>query len=715
MVFCCNVQGTQLQGTDTLNQVLGSEDIVQPNGHIRQWQSVLNLWSGKLDSVKRKLSWVRNQADKAFIDSTLIFFTTARTEMLALGKSVKAAQLSEEVNRKKDQVTDTTGVLEITVADSLKLQVPQLLDTLRRMESGINRLVLDVEYLQRTTIHRREELAAIQATPTAQRPSREQVLKTMEKNWVKDGASTSYFAISTWGNRLFILLISLFYFYWIFRLGRKTPEHVDELTLHKNEPLWIPILKALLLFLVLLPITSLTVPIVVLEISYLIIFILLCLILYSELSVMKRRIMLFTFAYYIAMLLANLLLSDEHWTKLLALTVNLVGVYLLWRIGQRTDLKNPIGYLPGYARMAIALAHALAILFLVLGYLDMGRMWSLIAAIGMLQGLSLRAIRDMLLHDLQKQYQLSKEDSWFRRFDPKQMLATVDRIIRFCFAILVLLVLFNGLHLTREVATVFDRIFNSSHRLGSINFSYGDLFLAVVVVAASNWLQKTLKRIIDIPNGSEKHMQKMTLFPLFRLAIIVVGFLIGISILGLGMDKLTVIIGALSVGIGLGLQNIINNFVSGIILVFEKPFKIGDYVELADKKGQVMEVGIRSSTLLTDQGARVIIPNGDLLSGRLVNWTFSDSDIRLNMQLIVDKSVELNEWKAWLRTKIKSFEEVDRAIPIKIWTQGMTADSYQISIQVGIRNVQLIEKFRSNFLEIIQREMETKQIRIASG
>src|SRR5690606_35675388 len=157
------------------------------------------------------------------------------------------------------------------------------------------------------------------------------------------------------------------------------------------------------------------------------------------------------------------------------------------------------------------------------------------------------------------------------------------------------------------------------------------------------------------------------------------------------------------------------NFVSGVILVFEKPFKIGDYVELADKKGQVMQIGIRSSTLLTDQGARVIIPNGDLLSGRLVNWTFSDADIRLNMQLTVNNLMSIEEFKEWVKRKLSSYDEVDRTIPLKVWTKDITTDAYQISIQVGIRHVQYIERFRSRFLEEVKHDWEKKEVKITSS
>jgi small-conductance mechanosensitive channel len=171
----------------------------------------------------------------------------------------------------------------------------------------------------------------------------------------------------------------------------------------------------------------------------------------------------------------------------------------------------------------------------------------------------------------------------------------------------------------------------------------------------------------------------------------------------------------LSVGIGLGLQNIINNFVSGVILVFERPFKVGDYVELADKKGQVMQVGIRSSTLLTDQGAQVIIPNGDLLSGRLVNWTFEESDIRLNLQLTIVSSRSIEDWKKWLQKTILDFEEIDRGLPMKVLTKDITADAYVISIQVGIQNVQQIERFRSKFLEQVKAEALLHDSKVASA
>src|SRR5690606_10330494 len=118
---------------------------------------------------------------------------------------------------------------------------------------------------------------------------------------------------------------------------------------------------------------------------------------------------------------------------------------------------------------------------------------------------------------------------------------------------------------------------------------------------------------------------------------------------------------------------------------------------------------------LTDEGTRVIIPNGDLLSGRVVNWTFSDSDIRVNLMLTVDASIPIDEFKQELETKIIRFDEVDRTIPVKIFTKEITADNYQLIIQAGVRHVRYIERFRSLFLESLKKEMDARQVKVSSG
>jgi small-conductance mechanosensitive channel len=112
----------------------------------------------------------------------------------------------------------------------------------------------------------------------------------------------------------------------------------------------------------------------------------------------------------------------------------------------------------------------------------------------------------------------------------------------------------------------------------------------------------------------------------YLLMLIVV--LAAVNAAGIELNKFTVLTGAFGVGIGFGLQNIINNFVSGLILQFKRPIHIDDILEVDNNTGRVSRIGIRSSTIRTFQGAEVIIPNANLISSKVINWTLSESQRR---------------------------------------------------------------------------------------
>lgn len=107
------------------------------------------------------------------------------------------------------------------------------------------------------------------------------------------------------------------------------------------------------------------------------------------------------------------------------------------------------------------------------------------------------------------------------------------------------------------------------------------------------------------------------------------------------MDRFAIILGALSVGIGFGLQTLINNLVSGVIIAFEKPINVGDIVEITGQIGKMKSIGIRSSVVTTWDGADVIIPNGDLLNQHLINWTLGNSQRRFELLLGVAYGTDL--------------------------------------------------------------------------
>jgi small-conductance mechanosensitive channel len=113
---------------------------------------------------------------------------------------------------------------------------------------------------------------------------------------------------------------------------------------------------------------------------------------------------------------------------------------------------------------------------------------------------------------------------------------------------------------------------------------------------------------------------------LVKITLMGLGIMLAFGAAEIDMSQITILIGALGVGIGFGLQNIFNNLISGLILAFERPIQTGDIIQIStlNLMGEVKEIGIRASTVRTFDGAEVIVPNGNLISNEVINWTLSD-------------------------------------------------------------------------------------------
>ena len=152
------------------------------------------------------------------------------------------------------------------------------------------------------------------------------------------------------------------------------------------------------------------------------------------------------------------------------------------------------------------------------------------------------------------------------------------------------------------------------------------LVVTWVIAGRVRWLlERRIGKISGIQEGT-LHI----IGALGRYLVLFVGLFIGMQSVGLQLDAVLVIFGALGVGIGFGLQNIANNFVSGIILLVERPIKVGDVVEVGSELGAVERISIRATTLRKFDQTQAIIPNGDLISSTVTNWTLDDRRVRVD-------------------------------------------------------------------------------------
>ena len=128
---------------------------------------------------------------------------------------------------------------------------------------------------------------------------------------------------------------------------------------------------------------------------------------------------------------------------------------------------------------------------------------------------------------------------------------------------------------------------------------------------------------VDLPRGVTGVITKLV-----QYAVILVGVLVAFSAVGVDVDRITILFGALGVGVGFGLQGVVNNFASGLIVLFGRAINFGDAVQFDDFEGMVEDIGLLQSTVRTFHGADVLVPNSTLISSTVVNWTRDKSDVR---------------------------------------------------------------------------------------
>ena len=189
-------------------------------------------------------------------------------------------------------------------------------------------------------------------------------------------------------------------------------------------------------------------------------------------------------------------------------------------------------------------------------------------------------------------------------------------------------------------ATAFvEQVLSAGVNVGALSVSVGDVLVFAITVWFSFVLARWVQVILREDVFSRVHTSRGVPYAVSNLArygVICLGFLAGLSAAGVEVTKLAVVAGGLGVGIGFGLQNVVNNFVSGLILLFEHPIDVGDTIELADTYGTMKRIGIRASVIRTFEGAEVIVPNGMLISDKVINWTLSDRRRRVDLNVGVE-------------------------------------------------------------------------------
>jgi small-conductance mechanosensitive channel len=267
-----------------------------------------------------------------------------------------------------------------------------------------------------------------------------------------------------------------------------------------------------------------------------------------------------------------------------------------------------------------------------------------------------------------------------------------------------------------NTAEALEAILNYQYKFGEFTFSVKMVVLVIIVLYLTTLFSWVVQAFVDSQIMTPQKMErgiKESLKRLIHYGLFTIGFFIAVSTTGLDLQKFTILAGALGVGIGFGLQNIVNNFVSGLILLFERPVKVGDIISIGEDWGTITRIGLRSTVFETFDRSEIIVPNGDLIAQKVTNWTFSSKIVRVSLPVGVaygsplEKVLEILNEAAAEHSEVLTYPKPDPVF------EGFGTSSIDFKLRFWVHSIDQRLRIRTEVAVIIDRLFREADIVIA--
>ncbi|WP_352432881.1 mechanosensitive ion channel domain-containing protein [Mucilaginibacter sp. PAMB04168] len=691
---------------DASRKMIDSKSLLSYNLILKDALTKLTDWRTALTKYNNDLQRLSEQVIELSNDSVLMVSTRDTTE-----KRLYNTQLSSIKLRLQTAGKGTTAKL----------------DTVSRLLADVSASYLTVTDLQNNINDRLRETGKsalsrespyIWSAPSSG-PEGSSIGDLIQSSYEGQNKILGYFISTTWDNRILLLLAGVLFYIWVFRnykSARKAElqQQIGELDFKYLAPY--PVLATIILVLNLTPLFEPDSPSMYIELTQFLLLIAITVHFWKTLPKADLNYWLMIVALYILVIVTSMVVHDAIWMRLWLIALNFIALYMgyyffkkLVRINVAERLIKPVLFI-------FFALNVLSIVLNIFGRISLARVFSTTAIIGLTQIVGLAVLIQILTDALELQIKVSScSNGLFSRINLSTTRKSFKKILSVVAVVLWLLVLLINLSIAGGVFALLQHILNRDRSFGSVKFTLNNVLFFGVIVYLANMLQKHVGVLFGENNSlkfDDKVEHKGSKLALIRLVILIIGVLLAVTASGIPLDKLTVVLGALSVGIGLGMQNIVNNFVSGIILIFEKPFRIGDYVELADKKGKVQDIGIRSSKMLTPQGSEVIIPNGDLLSGRLVNWTLSNDFLKTELVFKVSIDTDLQALSKVIEEEIEKTDKIVKNLPPEILINTILLDAVELKVLVWITDIYSEAGFKTDLYKRLLPRFKELQVKV---
>ncbi|MDB4918547.1 mechanosensitive ion channel domain-containing protein [Mucilaginibacter sp.] len=670
-------------------------------GDIEGWQSDLEDVSTKLiQNQKELIKFTKDTSLKIVPADSLI-----REAFFAHRKSVFS------LFRKTDSVNRANLLKVNLLQDKIAVAYTKILDETDQIDSKIKRFAIkaingESDYIWNTKLQYNDFKAALNSTI--------RLNKILFNYFIKNETFTHYLGV------LFLGLV----FAWIFYVRRKTLRHHENPETILNEANYIykhPIAGSLLFAVAIIPYFYDHPPIVFLETLFLVS---ITLSLYLVKKDFERHY--FTFLHRLFWLTiiygaSNLFIQISNVDRYVILLLSIASLIISFSFYKEIK-KSPDNHLPNTTpalKIFIALQF-LSLLCNITGRFSLAKIIGVTSVFNLWFLIILFFVVQVIIQGLFLQFQVKSDEKSILNWIDYTVVQKKFRSTLITLASLVwLFFLLQNLNIDDWARDYFSDLLSQSRSVGDASFTFGGFVIFIAVI----WLSSIVSRIVSyfydvsaqrVNDLSVAKKKNRTSTLLIRMGVFSLGFLLAVAASGFPLEKLTIIISAFGVGIGFGLQNVVNNLVSGLILAFEKPIQIGDVIEVDGVSGTMKEIGIRSSKVSTGDGAEVIIPNGDLISHHVINWTLSNSYRQVGLVINTAYGVDINKVKELLKDLLIKRDDIMTTPGPSVFLNNVSESAVEFKLFFWAADIGTVSELKSRVLADIFDAFRNENIAIPS-
>lgn len=404
----------------------------------------------------------------------------------------------------------------------------------------------------------------------------------------------------------------------------------------------------------------------------------------------------------------------ERWLILILAILGIVLGIFIFINGKRVELREKLIL---YAIALMVLFEVLALTFNILGSYNLAKAFLVAGYVNVIIAIMFLWTVRLINQGLQLAFDLySKEEV-------SLFFVNFDRVGQKAPTLLYVLLLIGWLILVGRnfpaytfVVEPLRDFFFDQRAIGSYTFSISNLILFFFVISLSVIISKIVsffaldKRTFSKSQDTKKGIGSWIL--LIRITIIMFGLFLAFAAVGIPIDKIAIVLGALGVGIGFGLQSLVNNLVSGLVIAFEKPLNLDDEVEIAGKTGTVKSIGFRSSVLTTFDGAEVVLPNGDLLNSHLINWSSGANRRRSSVILKVAQGADLQFIKTSILEILSGDERILKHPEPTLYFESPNAETLELHTSYWTKQSKPTLEIKSDVILSINQFFIQKEIKV---